>query len=87
MELKNDKFMLTNSNSTQHHQKGPRGVEENDQNEAFLGGFSYMKIPQESQSFHQKEPNCFRHPQFYSSIAPMQLLLCCLISTKLRSTD
>jgi len=39
---------------------------------SLFGGFSYMKIPQVSLSFHQKEQNCFRHPQFYCSIAPMR---------------
>ena len=32
---------------------------------------SFMKIPLVSPSLDQKEQNCFGHPQFYSSIAPM----------------
>ena len=36
---------------------------------------SFMKIPLVSPSLDQKEQNCFGHPQFYSSIAPMMLTL------------
>ena len=32
--------------------------------------FSF-NVPQVCPSLDQKEQNCFRHPQFYSSIAPM----------------
>ena len=32
---------------------------------------SFMKITLLSPSFDKKEQNCFVHPQFYSSIAPM----------------
>ena len=34
---------------------------------------SFMKIPLVSPSLDQKEQNCFGHPQFYSSIAPMHM--------------
>ena len=34
-------------------------------------GETDQKIPLVSPSLDQKESNCFGHPQFYSSIAPM----------------
>ena len=34
-------------------------------------GLSFIKIPLVNPSLDQKEQNCFGHPQFYSSIAPM----------------
>ena len=46
-------------------------IGEKDQNWAFFGLLSIMKIPLESPSLDQKEQNGFGHPQFYSSIAPM----------------
>ena len=36
-----------------------------------IGVLSFMKIPLVSLSLDQKEQNCFGHPQFFSSIAPM----------------
>ena len=33
----------------------------------------FIKIPLISPSLDQKEQNCFGHPQFYSSIAPMRV--------------
>ena len=36
-----------------------------------FGVLSFMKITLVSPSLDQKEQNCFGHPQFYSSIAPM----------------
>ena len=38
-----------------------------------FGLLSFMKIPLVCPSLDQKEQNCFGHPQFYSSIAPMGL--------------
>ena len=38
-----------------------------------FGVLSLMKIPLVSPSLDQKEQNCFGHPKFYSSIAPMNL--------------
>ena len=46
---------------------------EKDKNGVFLGVvfYSFIKIPLVGPSLDQKEQNCFGHPQFYSSIAPM----------------
>ena len=39
-----------------------------------FGVLSFIKITLVSPSLDQKEQNCFGHPQFYSSIAPMPVL-------------
>ena len=45
-------------------EKGPK--------QGLFGVLSFMKIPLlVSPSLDQKDQNCFGHPQFYSSIAPM----------------
>ena len=42
---------------------------------AAFGVLSFMKIPLVSPSLDQKEQISFGHPQFYSSIAPMGLMV------------
>ena len=42
-----------------------------DQNKAFFGVWSSMKVPPVSRSIVQKEQNCVGPSKFYCSIAPM----------------
>ena len=53
------------------HNKEQNGKK--DQNGAFFGVLSFMKIPLVSPSLNEKEQKCFGHPKFYCSIAPMKL--------------
>ena len=50
--------------------------------EQIFGELSFMKISLVGPSLDKKEQNCIGHPQFYSSIAAMAVILVNLEETK-----